>query len=81
MLTVANASKHYKEDMTVHFFESGYSSKGKDRGIGLPKLKRIVDKWNGTITVSNELRSGINYLSFEIIIPKRLVPKNKIKNK
>lgn len=80
-LTVANVSKHYDEDMTVHFFEFGYSSKGKDRGIGLTKLKRIVDKWNGTITVSNELHSGINYLSFEIMIPKKLVSKSKIKNK
>lgn len=81
ILTVANVSKHYDEDMTVHFFESGYSSKGKNRGIGLSKLKRIVDKWNGTITVSNELYSGINYLSFEIIIPKKLGLKSKIKNK
>lgn len=71
ILTVANVSEHYDEDITEHFFETDYSSKGKDRGIGLPKLKRIVNKWNGTITVSNELHGGMNYLSFEINIPKK----------
>lgn len=81
LLTVANVSEHYDEDITEHFFETGYSSKGKDRGIGLPKLKRMVDKWNGTITVSNEPHSGINYLSFEINIPKKTFSERKIRTK
>lgn len=81
ILTVANVSKQYDEDITVHFFESGYSSKGKDRGIGLAKLKRLVEKWNGTITVSNELFKGINYLTFEIYIPRKTVSRTKIRNK
>lgn len=81
ILKVANISKHYDDDITAHFFESGYSSKGKNRGIGLSKLKRIADKWNGTITVSNELHNGMNYLSFEINIPKKIISKGKILNK
>lgn len=80
-LTIANTSNFYEKDMTAHFFENGYSSKGKDRGIGLSKLKKLVDKWGGTITVSNELRGESNYLSFEIYIPKERISQNKLRNK
>ena len=52
--------------MTAHFFESGYSSKGQNRGIGLSKLKRLVQDRKGDIMVYNKLRNGINYLTFEI---------------
>ena len=77
-LTVSNTSNFNDEDITAHFFETGYSSKGKDRGIGLPKLKRLVDKWNGTLTVSNEQYYEVNYISFEIYIPKEHVSKIKL---
>ena len=67
---VANTSNYYEEDMTERFFESGYSSKGKGRGIGLSKLKRMVLEKKGEIMVSNDLRDGINYLTFTITIQK-----------
>lgn len=66
----ANTSPRYEEDLTDHFFESGYSSKGQNRGIGLAKLKRLVQNRNGTITVYNEDRQNANYLTFEIKLPK-----------
>ena len=69
-LTVANTSEYYEEDMTERFFETGYSSKGKGRGIGLPKLKRLVQDKKGDIIVSNELHDGRNYLTFTIRLPK-----------
>ncbi|MCM1386132.1 MAG: GHKL domain-containing protein [Bacillus sp. (in: Bacteria)] len=69
-LTVANTSKHYDDDMTQHFFESGYSSKGKGRGIGLSKLKRLVKEKKGDIIVSNELYHMRNYLTFTVRLPK-----------
>ena len=65
-LIVANTSPAYEEDMTTHFFESGYSSKGQNRGIGLSKLKRLVQDRKGNIMVYNELRKDINYLTFEV---------------
>lgn len=65
-LIVANTSPVYEEDMTKHFFESGYSSKGQNRGIGLSKLKRLVKDRKGNIMVYNEFRNGMNYLTFEI---------------
>lgn len=69
-LLCANTSPRYEEDLTDHFFESGYSSKGQNRGIGLAKLKRLVQNRNGTITVYNEDRQNANYLTFEIKLPK-----------
>lgn len=69
-ISVANTSVYYEDDMTEHFFEAGYSSKGKSRGIGLPKLKRMVHNKRGSIIVSNELHEDGNYLTFTIRIPK-----------
>ena len=69
-LMVANTSEYYDEDITEHFFETGYSSKGKGRGIGLSKLKRLVQDKKGDIIVSNELHDGRNYLTFTIKLPK-----------
>ncbi len=69
-LTVANTSEYYDEDMTERFFETGYSSKGKGRGIGLSKLKRLVQDKKGDIIVSNELHDERNYLTFTIRLPK-----------
>lgn len=69
-LVVANTSPHYEESLTEHFFESGYSSKGQSRGIGLSKLKRLVQARKGNITVYNELRDKMNYLTFEIELQK-----------
>lgn len=69
-LIVANTSFYYEEDITAHFFESGYSSKGQNRGIGLSKLKRLVKDRKGNIMVYNELHNDMNYLTFEIILSK-----------
>lgn len=65
-IIVANTSPFYEEDLTAHFFEAGYSSKGTNRGIGLSKLKRLVQARKGNIMVYNELRGKMNYLTFEI---------------
>lgn len=69
-LIVANTSDYYEDDMTERFLENGYSSKGKGRGIGLSKLRRIVHDRKGDIIVSNELYDYKNYLTFTINLPK-----------
>ncbi len=66
----ANTSPYYEEDLTAYFFEPGYSSKGANRGLGLSKLKRLVQNRKGTIMVYNELHDDLNYLTFEIELPK-----------
>ncbi|MDE6747667.1 MAG: GHKL domain-containing protein [Lachnospiraceae bacterium] len=69
-IVIANTSNYYEEDMTERFFEAGYSSKGNGRGIGLSKLKSMVNERNGEIIVSNEDIDGRNYLMFTIKISK-----------
>ncbi|MCM1087637.1 MAG: GHKL domain-containing protein [Muribaculaceae bacterium] len=80
-LIVANTSAIYEEDMTERFFESGYSSKGKGRGIGLSKLKRFVQDKQGVIIVSNELYENRNYLVFTIQIEKHIGKEKRQKSK
>lgn len=67
---VANTSDYYEDDITERFFEAGYSSKGKERGLGLSKLRRMVYERNGEIMVSNERRDERNYLTFTITLAK-----------
>lgn len=69
-IIVANTSDYYEDDMTERFFEIGYSNKGKGRGIGLSKLKRLVHDRKGDIIVSNEFYGDRNYLTFTINLPK-----------
>lgn len=69
-IIAANTSPYYEEDLTAYFFESGYSSKGANRGLGLSKLKKLIQNRKGTIMVYNEMRNDLNYLTFEIELPK-----------
>lgn len=69
-IVVANISDVYDEDLTERFFEAGYSCKGSGRGIGLYKLRRLVNAKNGEILVSNEMYGKDNYLTFCIKISK-----------
>lgn len=69
-LLAANTSPYYEDDLTSYFFEPGYSSKGPNRGIGLTKLKRLIQDRRGNIIVYNELHDDLNYLTFEIELPK-----------
>lgn len=52
------------------FFERGYSTKGENRGIGLAKLKNMVQRRNGNLIVSEEPYQDIDFFWFEIQLPK-----------
>ncbi len=49
-------------------FENGYSSKGRGRGIGLSKLKKMLIDNNGEITVSQEVFENMSVLKMEWVI-------------
>lgn len=51
------------------FFNAGYSSKGKDRGIGLAKLKRMIKEEKGEIAVSEETIEDNPAIRFEFAVP------------
>ncbi|WP_071389281.1 sensor histidine kinase [Anaerobacillus alkalidiazotrophicus] len=47
------------------FFESGFSTKGENRGFGLTIIKEITNKYNGILVTNN----NDNLVSFEIRFP------------
>lgn len=53
-------------------FKSGYSSKGDNRGLGLPQAKQIIDKYNLELTVVNEKLDNVNWLVFKVGIKHNL---------
>lgn len=68
-ILVANTSRFYKSEEIQQFFRKNYTNKGIGRGIGLKKLKKMVECMSGEISVSNESYNTMNCLEFEIILP------------
>jgi sensor histidine kinase regulating citrate/malate metabolism len=69
MITVKNHHKHLKKDAIDKCFEKGFSTKAKNRGIGLYNLKKTVQGCNGRIEAFNEVIEDLNYVVFRVIIP------------
>ncbi|MBP9643960.1 MAG: GHKL domain-containing protein, partial [Budvicia sp.] len=46
----------------AQMFQRGYSTKGKNRGIGLFLVSAALDKLNGTMDVSSNPGDGMNFL-------------------
>lgn len=72
LLSVANASPIYDMNKISSFFEFNFSEKGKGRGIGLYKLKRLVNSRKGDIIITNEMHHQVNYLRFDICFKKEI---------
>lgn len=51
------------------FFLSGYSSKGDERGLGLPYVKKIVNKYKGIIEIGNREVEQKNCFSVKVSLP------------
>lgn len=54
-----------------NIFKEGYTSKNnqlREHGIGLAKLRKIVNDNNGEIIISNEVINDIQFICFELII-------------
>lgn len=70
-LDVLNQYRRLSLEEIGHFFENGYSTKGDvpgKRGIGLNRVKTLVEKANGEITVGQEETNGENYIHFSVVI-------------
>jgi len=52
-------------------FKKGYSSKGKNRGLGLYSIKKMSKEYGFEIVFSNKEISGENWVSFEIVIGRK----------
>lgn len=68
---VFNQYRKLSLEQIGQFFEYGYSTKettGQKHGMGLTRIKRLVDKSDGEIVVGQEEIGGENYIHFTVII-------------
>ena len=67
--SVVNTCKSENVQNISKFFERGYSSKGSNRGLGLAKIKRLVQKYKGDIWIAEECIDTDKALKFEFNLP------------
>lgn len=67
-IEIANSSLKIPNSIIEKFCKNGYSTKGENRGMGLPRVLDIVKKNNADIRMENVSYGGINFFSIKIII-------------
>ena len=65
-ISVGNEHEKIPYSEYNQFFKEGYSSKGNWRGVGLPYVKKIADKFHGNIEVGNVIYAKENYFVVSI---------------
>lgn len=68
IVRVANPHEELKNKEIRQMFERGYSTKGKNRGIGLYHVKKLVQKNRIELLVENRIIEKRNYLCFSVIM-------------
>lgn len=69
-ISVRNISNYIPQKDIYNFVKPGYTTKGKDRGIGLSSLVSIVDRYAGDFTIRNLKIEKSNWLVFKILFKK-----------
>ena len=67
-ISVDNVSPFISSEEMMTFFHRGVSTKGKNRGIGLAKLQKTAEKYDGKIITENKKIEGENWLSIKLIL-------------
>ncbi len=70
-IEVRNTHEAIAWDHVRQMFKKGYSSKGKNRGLGLYSIKKMSKEYGFEIIFSNKKISGENWVSFEIVIGRK----------
>lgn len=65
-ITVENVGDVLQPNEISGFFEKGYSSKGRNRGLGLYNIKKMSQEYEYDILYGNELRDGVNWIYFTV---------------
>lgn len=66
-IRVKNVSPYYENDEIAKFFQYNYSTKGKNSGIGLAKIKDLQKKYKFDILVEMQEIHNKNWISFSVI--------------
>ncbi len=67
LIEIANKSRRYLNNEIEKFCTAGYSTKGADRGYGLPRIKEITKRSKADFYIENVTYNGDSYLSFKIM--------------
>lgn len=68
MIEVCNEHPFIHQSEWRKFLQRGYSTKGKDRGLGLYHLKKLMAKYSGDILIQNKLIDEKQYFSVAVKI-------------
>lgn len=71
MIEVSNEVKELAMKEIDKMFHEGYSSKGKNRGFGLARVKQLVSKVEADLVVESQTKDSGNLIKFRVVIPKR----------
>ena len=71
MIEVSNEVKELAMKEIDKMFHEGYSSKGKNRGLGLARVKQLVSKVEADLVVESQTKDSRNLIKFRVVIPKR----------
>lgn len=68
MIEVCNEHPFIHQSEWRKFLQRGYSTKGKDRGLGLYHLKKLMGKYDGEILIHNKMINEKPYFSIAVKI-------------
>lgn len=66
---IGNVCRYIKNEEILEFFKKGISTKGKNRGLGLYRIKEIVKSLNGRISAYNIDKDDENWFYIKVEIP------------
>lgn len=70
IICISNPSKYISYSEIEKMFCRGFSSKGKNRGIGLPRVRELTEKYDAILKVSNVTYEEDNWIEFLVEIKK-----------
>lgn len=70
VFSVSNPAKYASFSDIEKMFTQGYSSKGKNRGIGLARVLELMKKYGAEVKVFNSSKDEMNWINFTIEIAK-----------
>lgn len=70
VFTISNPTEYLTTEEIDRWLQKGYSTKGSNRGIGLARAKKLIEKRNGIIEIKNINLEKQNWIYFKVIFHK-----------
>ena len=69
-IEVSNKTKELSVKQIEKMFQKGYSSKGRNRGLGLARVKELSQKTNSDLIIENRKKGDDNWMHIRMIVPR-----------